>query len=128
MRYWPSVALVAVLGLVAEGYVRFEVFRGMLAIVCIVLAIYQWKILRRKQRFSLPELVLLTLLMVSVWMGLGVVRNYTYPTDSVRQMLPLYGAVVRAQRYLIWPILGGVLVVTIWTIVRVAHWLAERVS
>ncbi len=128
MRYWPSAAIVAALGLVAKGYVLFEPLRGALAILCVGLAFYQWKTLGRRQRFSLPGLVLLTLLMVSVWMGLGVVRNYTYPADSLRQTLPLYGAVVRAQGLLIWPILGGVLVITIWTIFRVAHWLAARIS
>ena len=100
----------------------------MLAIVCIVLAIYQWKILRRTQRLSLPGLLLLTLVMVSLWIGLSVIRFYTYPTDSVRHMLPLYGVVVRAQRLLIWPVVASVFVVTIWTIVRVSRWLSSRAS
>ncbi len=128
MQYWPTVAIVVALGLVAKGYVWLEVLRGMLAIVCIVLAIYQWKILRRKQRFSLPGLLLLTLVMASLWMGLSVIRLYTYPTDSLRQLLPLYGVVVRIQRLLFWSVIASVFVVTIWTIVRISRWLASRPS
>jgi glucan phosphoethanolaminetransferase (alkaline phosphatase superfamily) len=104
-----------------------EPIRGVISIACIALAVYQWTIYRRRQRFSLPGFVLLTLTMVSLWLGLNVIRDYTYPRHSM-EILQWYGLVVRTQELLIWPILGGVLVVTIWTTLRLAHWLAARVS
>lgn len=127
MQYWPSATTVVTLGLVAKGYVLSELLRGVISIACIALAVCQWKIYRRRQRFSLPGFALLALTMVSIWLGLNVIRYYTYPGHSM-EILRWYGLVVRTQELLIWPILGCVLVVTLWAILNLAHWIAGQVS
>jgi len=66
--------------------------------------------------------------MISGWVLLSVIRNYTYPRDLFRELLPIYGVVVRLQEFLIWAIVSAVLIVTIWAIVRLAHWIVVRAS
>ena len=127
LRYWPLVTIVVALGLVAKGYVLSESLRGVISIACIGLAVYQWTNYRTRQRFSLAGFVLLTLTMISVWLGLNVLRAYTYPRHSM-EILRWHGLVVRAQELLMWPILGAVLIVTLWAIINLAHWIAGRVS
>jgi hypothetical protein len=125
--YWPSVTIVVALGLIAKGYVLSEPLRGVISIACIGLAVYQWTIYRRRQRFSLAGLVSLTLAMVSLWLGLNVVRYYTYPGHSM-EILRWYGFVVHVQALLMWPILCSVLVVILWSVIYLAHLIANRAS
>jgi hypothetical protein len=127
MSYWPLVTIVAALGLVAKGYLLSDPLRGIISVLCVGLAVYQWTIYRKRQRFSLPGLVLLTLAMVSIWLALNVLRDYTYPRHSM-EILRWYGLVVRLQGVLMWSILGAVLVVSLWAIIHVAHWIAGQVS
>lgn len=44
------------------------------------------------------------------------------------EILRWYGLVVRFQGVLMWSILGAVLVVSLWAIIHVAHWIAGQVS
>jgi hypothetical protein len=113
--------------LVAAANTSSEPLRGVISIMCIGLAVYQWTIYRRGQRFSLPGFVLLTLTMVSLWLGLNVIRYYTYPRHSMG-ILGWHGLVIRTQELLMWPILCAVLIVTLWAIIDLAHWIARRVS
>ena len=124
-RQWPAAAMAT--SLVAAANTSSEPLRGVISIMCIGLAVYQWTIYRRGQRFSLPGFVLLTLTMVSLWLGLNVIRYYTYRRHSMG-ILGWHGLVIRTQELLMWPILCAVLIVTLWAIIDLAHWIAGRVS
>jgi hypothetical protein len=127
VRYWPLITILVALGLVAEGYVQSEPLRGVISIACTGLAVYQWTIYTKRQEFSLPGLVLLTLATVSIWLALNVVRHYTYPRHSM-EILRWYGLVVRVQAVMMWSIVVAVLVVSLWVIIKLAHWIESRVS
>jgi hypothetical protein len=86
MSYWPLVTIVAALGLVAKGYVLSDSLRGIISLLCVGLAVYQWTIYRKRRRFSLPGLVLLALAMVSIWLALNVLRDFRVD----RRCLPMW--------------------------------------
>ena len=128
-RTWSLLAVCAIFGLVASGILVSEPGRAVASILCILLLIESW-VVQRKYARSRERLVLLSLVLslpalAALWLGLNVLRFYSYDPESLAQ---LYSAVVRTQEVVQNLALAVGLVVIFWTIVDLSCFLAGRIS
>lgn len=126
-RGWSLIVVIGIFGLVIVF--RSEPGRAVASVVCLGLVIQSWLTQRRyvksRERLVLVALALSLPALASVWLGLNVLRFYSY--DPVSD-ISVYSVVVRLQA-----IIEGVayaigLVVFFWTIVEISCFLAERIS
>jgi hypothetical protein len=126
-RGWSLIVVIGIFGLVIVF--RSEPGRAVASVVCLGLVIQSWLTQRRyvksRERLVLVALGLSLPALASVWLGLNVLRFYSY--DPVSD-ISVYSVVVRLQA-----IIEGVayaigLVVFFWTIVEISCFLAERIS
>lgn len=128
-RTWSLFAVLVIFALVVSGILLSEPGRAVASVLCILLLIQSW-VIQRKYARSRERLVLLSLALslpalAALWLGLNVLRFYTYDPESPAQ---LYSAVVRIQEVVQNLALGVGLVVMFWTIVDLARFLAGRIS
>ncbi len=126
-RGWSLIAIIGIFGLVIV--LRSEPGRAVASVVCLALVMQSWFTQRRyvksRETLVLVALALSLPALASVWLGLNVLRFYSY--DPVSD-ISVYSTVVRLQA-----IIEGVayaigLVVFFWTIVEISCFLAERIS
>lgn len=126
-RGWSLIVVIGIFGLVIVF--RSEPGRAVASVVWLGLVIQSWFMQRRyvksRERLILVALALSLPALASVWLGLNVLRFYSY--DPVSD-ISVYSVVVRLQA-----IIEGVayaigLVVFFWTIVEISCFLAERIS
>lgn len=138
-RSWSAAIAVALLALAVVGINRVgihsqtgnEVGHAFISITCLALLIHSWSIQRMHVR-SLPRLVLLTLALclpalASLWLGLNVIGYYSYES-AVEHNGQLHGVVIYTQDIIFLCFAGLALVVTVWTLFELAHWLAARIK
>jgi hypothetical protein len=126
-RGWSLIVVIGIFGLVIV--LRSEPGRAVASVVCLALVMQSWSTQRRyvksRERLVLVALALSLPALASVWLGLNVLRFYSY--DPVWD-ISVYSTVVRLQA-----IIEGVayaigLVVFFWAIVEISCFLAERIS
>jgi hypothetical protein len=101
LLHWPLTIPTAVWALLFFRLLTSEILKEVLAIACIALMLYQWRVYRRSvhgARFVFLSLVVTGLTLASMWIALNVVRVYTYDGESGI----VYGTVVRLQDGLVW--------------------------
>ena len=128
-RSWSVVAVVAILGLVLAGVLVSESARAVASILCLALLSQSWLMQRRYAR-NRERLVFLTLALslpalASIWLGLNVLRFYSYNGDSPTET---YSTVIRLQEAIQNVALAVALVVGFWAIVEMSCLIAERIS
>jgi hypothetical protein len=129
VRSWSLIAVVAIFGLVVSGILLSEPGRALASVFCMALVVQSWAVQRRYAR-TRERLVLFTLALglpalASLWLGLNVLRFYSYAPESRAQ---LYSTVVRLQELIQNVAYAIGLVVFFWTIVELSCFLAERIS
>jgi len=98
------------------------------------LLVQSWFVQRRyasnARRLWLSSLALCLPWLAAMWLGLNVIRFYTYngAIEHVGTQMNVYGAVIRIQYGLQWCALVLAVVVGIWAILEFAHFVAMRVS
>jgi len=117
-RTWSLFAVFVVFGLVVSGILLSEPGRAVASVLCILLLIQSW-VIQRKYARSRERLVLLSLALslpalAALWLGLNVLRFYSYNPESPAQV---YSAVVRTQEVVQNLALAVGLVVLFWAIV-----------
>jgi hypothetical protein len=128
-RTWSLFAVFVVFGLVVSGILLSEPGRAVASVLCILLLIQSW-VIQRKYARSRERLVLLSLALslpalAALWLGLNVLRFYSYNPESPAQV---YSAVVRIQEVVQNLALAVGLVVLFWAIVDLSCFLAGRIS
>jgi hypothetical protein len=116
----------AVWALLFSRLLTSDILKGVLAIACIALMLYQWQVYRRSvhgARLVFLSLVVTGLTLASLWIALNVVRVSTY-TDGESGLI--YGTVVRIQDGLVWVTGALLVVVAAWVVVYCALWLIEK--
>jgi hypothetical protein len=128
-RSWSVIAVAAVFGLVVSGSLVSEPGRAVASVLCVALVIQSWVMQRRfartRERLFLFTLALSLPALASLWLGLNVLRFYSYAPESGAQ---LYSTVVRLQEVIQSVAYAIGLVVFFWTIVELSCFLADRVS
>jgi len=128
-RTWSLFAVFVVFGLVVSGILLSEPGRAVASVLCILLLIQSW-VIQRKYARSRERLVLLSLALslpalAALWLGLNVLRFYSYNPESPAQV---YSAVVHIQEVVQNLALAVGLVVLFWAIVDLSCFLAGRIS
>ena len=128
-RFWSVAAVIVILGLVPFGFLGSEPRRAFASILCVALLIHSWfmqrRFIRTPQRLVLLTLVLCLPALASLWLGLNVIRFYSYAPESEASV---YSAVIRLQVVIEWCTATVGAVVVFWTIVELARWLVNRIS
>jgi len=128
-RSWSLIVVLSVFSLVISGIFLSEPGRAVASVVCLALVMQSWfeqrRYVRSRERFVLVTLALSLPALASLWLGLNVLRFYSYSPESQAR---LYSTVVRLQA-----IIDGVayaigLVVFFWTIVEISCFLAKCLS
>lgn len=128
-RSWSLIVVFAIFGLVLSGMLLSEPGRAVASVLCMALLMQSW-VTQRRYAKSRERLVLLTLALgipalASLWLGLNVLRFYSYAPESRAH---LYSAVVRLQEIIQSVAYAIGLVVTFWTVVELSCFLASRIS
>jgi hypothetical protein len=128
-RCWSVTAVIVILGLVLLGFLRSELGHGFASILCLALLTHSWLIQRSYTRTS-QRLVFLTLVLclpalASFWLGLNVIRFYSYDPEPGPDV---YTVVILLQNIIEWCTAAVGVAVLLWAIVELARWLAKRVS
>jgi hypothetical protein len=114
--------------LVFAGLLHSEIVRALLAVGCTGLMIFQWLIYRKTDRGTqllFLSLVVTALGLSSVWLGLNVVRFYTYDPESP-QTWAWHMLIAHVQEIIEWTVVALVSVVFLWGLLLVARWLNRR--
>lgn len=122
MLHSPLLVPVLVWLLLLAGLVHSEIIRAVLGVGCTALMVYQWLIYRKTNRG--PQLLFLSLVtaglgLSSVWLGLNVLRFYTYDPES-HQLWAWHVLMIRVQANIQWA--GAALAV----IVFLGCWFGSR--
>jgi hypothetical protein len=126
-RGWSLIVVVGIFGLVIV--LRSQPGRAVASVVCLALVMQSWFTQRRyvktRERLVLVALALSLPALASVWLGLNVLRFYSY--DPVSD-ISVYSTVVRLQAIIESVAYAIGLVVFFWAIVEISCFLAERIS
>src|SRR5215472_16606980 len=128
-RTWSLLTVFVIFGLVVSGILLSEPGRAVASVLCILLLIQSW-VVQRKYARSRERLVLLSLFLslpalAAVWLGLNVLRFYSYDPESPAQV---HSAVVRIQEVIQNLAIAVGLDVLFWAIVDLSCFLAGRIS
>ena len=142
-RYWSLAAalVLPVIEIVAESTVRLreydEVTRAVLSVVCLALLVHSWFMQRRyaqsRWRLAFWTLFLSLVALGPLWLGLNVVRFYSYDVavdyqrNSALWYHNLYWYVVEWQGRIVLLAKVLVIVVVLWAIVDFVRWLVKRI-
>lgn len=128
-RSWSLIVVLAIFGLVLSSILRSEPARAVASVLCMTLVVQSWieqlKYTKSRERLVLFTLALSLPALASLWLGLNVMRFYSYAPES---RAPLYSAVVRLQAIIQNVAYAIGLVVLFWSIVELSCFLAKRVS
>jgi hypothetical protein len=128
-RSWSLIIVLGIFGLVISGILLSEPGRAFASVLSLALVVQSWfaqrKYTKDRERLALITLALSLPALASVWLGLNVVRFYSYPQESKSYT---YSAVIRLQTIVEVCAYALGMVVMFWTIVELAVFLAERVS
>jgi hypothetical protein len=141
-RYWSLVVafILPVIEIVVElkyAYPDNELTRVTVSVLCLALLIHSWFMQRRyvknKWRLAFFTLVLSLIALGPLWLGLNVIRFYSYDLGADYQRNStlwyhnLYWYTVELQDTII--LLAKVLgiAVVLWAIVDLARWLVKRI-
>jgi hypothetical protein len=122
LLHWPLIVPTAVWVLLFSRLLTSEILKEVLAIACIALMLYQWRVYCRSVhgvRFVFLSLVVTGLTLAYMWIALNVVRVYTYNGEAPGL---IYGLVVRIQDGLVWGTAALLIVVAVWVVVYFALW------
>ena len=126
-RGWSLLVVMGIFGLVIVF--RSEPGRAVASLVCLALVMQSWftqrQIVKSREGLVLIALALSLPALASVWLGLNVLRFYSY--DPVSD-ISVYSTVVRLQEIIEDVSYAIGLVVFFWTIVEISCLLAERMS
>ena len=125
LLHWPLIIPTAVWALLFFRLLTSEILKEVLAIACIALMLYQWRVYCRSvhgARFVFLSLVVTGLTLASMWIALNVVRVYTYDGESGL----VYGTVVRIQDGLVWVTGALLVVVAAWVVIYFTLWLIGK--
>ncbi len=135
-RYWSLVVaiLFPLFAIATESAARLGeydvVLQAILSVICLALFVHSWFMQRRytqnKWRLSFFTLLLIFFALVPLWLGLNVIRNYSY-NAGVEQMYSLYSDVVILQDAIVWLAKTLCVVVSLWMIVDSGRWLVKRI-
>jgi len=137
-RFWSIAAAIVIFGLLAlsddllrsANAISFsEAVRAIGSVCCIFLLVHSWL----KQRTSTTTwhglvyctLVLLLPTLGAIWLGLNVVRFYSYAPDSVPNM---YSIVMMVQDVIVWCSAFVGIIAVGWSVFGFACWLGKRLS
>jgi hypothetical protein len=128
-RSWGVLAVFVIFGLVVSGVLASEPARAVASVFCIALLIQSWIMQRRytrsRERLAFLTLALCLPALASMWLGLNVLRFYSYTGGAPSQS---YSTVVRLQGIIQSVAYGAALVVGFWAIVEISCSIAERIS
>jgi hypothetical protein len=128
-RTWSLFAVFVIFGLVVAGVFSSEPGRAVASVLCILLLIQSWvtqrKYLRSRERVVLLSLALSLPALAALWLGLNVMRFYSYDPESPAQF---HSAVIHIQEVVQDLALAVGLVVLFWAIVDLSCFLAGRIS
>lgn len=128
-RTWSLFAVLIIFGLVVSGILLSEPGRAFASVLCMLLLIHSWIVQRRytqsRERLVLLSLALSLPALAALWLGLNVLRFYSYDPESSAQF---YSAVVHLQEVVQNLALAVGLVVLFWAIVDLSCFLAGRIS
>ncbi len=125
--HWPLVVAGFVWILLFAGFLHSEPIRGLLAIGCTLLIVRHWRWYRRSgtgRRLAYLSAICGGFILAFLWLGLNVVRFYTYDPESVHTWA-VHIFVADVQDVLAIPIAGLVVIVFVWSLAYFAHWLVE---
>ena len=114
--------------LLFAGLLNSEIVRAVLAVLCTSLMFYQWLIYRKTNRgmqLFFLSLVVGGLALSSVWIGLNVVRFYTYDPESHR-LWAWHMLIVHIQEIVKWAVVGLAAVAFLCGLLLLARWINER--
>jgi hypothetical protein len=128
-RSWSLIVVFSIFWLILSGILLSEPGRAVASVLCMTLVLQSWFTQRRYTK-SRERLVLFTLALglpalASLWLGLNVVRFYSYAPESRAN---LYSAVIRLQAIIEDVAYAVGLVVFFWTIVELSCFLAKCIS
>ncbi len=106
-----------------------EIVRAALAVTCIGLMAFQWAIYRKRffgAQLALLSLIVAWFIVASLWLGLNVVRYYTYNPEDARTWA-WHTAVIQIQFPLAWAMVLLVPVVAVWLMFLFARWLSSKI-
>jgi len=135
-RYWSlgAALILPVIGIVVESTISRswdceKITLAVISVVCVALLVLSWfkqrKYTQSKWRLAFFTILLSLLALGPLWLGLNVVRSYSYAGE---QPYTLYGAFVHLQDAVVR--LAKVLcaVVLLWVVVDLARWIGRRKS
>ena len=139
-RFWSSGVVILIFGVLVLGTeflekgatrtaIRSESGHALASVLSIALLIHAWL----KQRTYIKTwhgLVLSTLVLglpalACTWLGLNVIRFYSYAPDAGHN---IYWFVVQTQDIIVWSGKAVMVIVVLWSIFELAFWLGKRVS
>jgi len=128
-RSWSLIVVFAIFGLVLSGILLSEPGCAVASVLCMALLMQSWvtqrRYAKRRERLVLLTLALGLPALASLWLGLNVLRFYSYAPESRAH---LYSAVVRLQEIIQSVAYAIGLVVIFWTVVELSCSLASRIS
>lgn len=130
VRHWPLLIAGAVWLLFVAGFLHSHIVRAAVAVGGIALMLYQWQAYRKSNRGS--QLVFLSLIvsgfgLAFFLLAVNVARFYTYDPESER-MWEWHTRVARVQDALMWVVGALVVIVAVWALFQLVHWLGKQVS
>ena len=131
LHHWPLlVSTIAWLAVVwVPALFQSEVVRAVLAVTCIALMAFQWALYRKTvggSKFLLLSLIVAWFTLASLWLGLNVVRYYTYNPESARTWA-WHTLVAQIQTPILWAMALLIPVVFTWVLWLFVHWISGRV-
>jgi len=127
-RSWSLIVVLAIFWLVISGILS-ELGRALASVLCLALIVQSWfaqrRYARNRERLALLTLALSLPALASLWLGLNVLRFYSYAPESAAHV---YSAVVGLQKIIgICAYVVG-MVVALWTIGELGAFLARGIS
>lgn len=119
LLHWPILAAMCFLPLAVV--LRSERLRAVFAVGCFGLLIYQSFLYRRAGtglRYLSLSLIVIWAGLACVWLGLNVIRYYTYDPFSEHS---IFTTVISAQDALLWPIRVLAVLVCVWAPIDVVR-------
>lgn len=125
-RSWSFAIVCVILGSVF-GPLRSEVGRALASVLCIALLVQCWyaqrAYVRSRSRFVLVTLALMLPAMAAAWLGINVIRFYSYNGQFENAT---YSNVIRLQSLLESCVMVVAGVVVLWSIIEGVRALAKR--
>jgi hypothetical protein len=115
--------------MIMSGTIRSEPARAVAAVLSLGLVLQSWftqrQYMKTRPRVALLTFILSLPLLGSLWLGLNVVRFYSYAPES---HAPVYSAVIRLQEIVIDCATAIGIIVFFWSTAEVATFLGKRIS